>query len=198
MHNSPPLIGWKLAVRAATAGLFMVASSACGGAASAQVKPADTQIAEAVQAAPESLRDGAAVLGYNEAGELIQMRAGSNRLICLADNPADDRFEVDCYHASLEPYMARGRELRAEGVTGADVTRIRWDEIEAGDLSISRSPAALYVLTANSAEEAGRRRMVIYVPYATGEEVGLPTSPQGGSPWLMMPGKPTAHIMISQ
>jgi hypothetical protein len=199
MHNSSVSTGWRNVARTTAASLLIAAATGCDGAtASAQMKPADAQIAEAVRAAPESMRDGAAVLGYDEAGELVRLRDGTNNLLCLADDPSDERFEVDCYHTSLEPYMARGRELRAEGVTGGDVTRIRWEEIEAGELSMPDSPATLYVLNANSADEAGRARMVIYVPYATGEELGLTTSPQDGRPWLMMPGKPSAHIMISQ
>jgi hypothetical protein len=60
------------------------------------------------------------------------------------------------------------------------------------------APSALYVLSANSADEEGQTRMVIYVAFATAGELGLPTSPRDGRPWLMMPGSPSAHIMISQ
>ena len=48
------------------------------------------------------------------------MREGKNDLICLADNPNDDAFSVACYHKDLEPFMARGRELLAAGVTGKE------------------------------------------------------------------------------
>jgi hypothetical protein len=37
---------------------------------------------------------------------------------------------------------------------------------------------------------------VVYVPYATPESTGLSTTP-GTAPWLMYPGTPGAHIMIS-
>ena len=36
-------------------------------------------------------------------------------LICLADDPKIDALSVACYHKDLEPFMARGRELDADG-----------------------------------------------------------------------------------
>ena len=40
-------------------------------------------------------------------------------------------------------------------------------------------------------------RWVVYTPYATPESTGLSATPVPGGPWLMFPGKPTAHIMIN-
>lgn len=197
MHNTSPPTPTRFSLRASTAGVLILAAAGCGDA-SAQVKPADAQIAEAVRAAPGTLRDGAGVLGYAMGGELTVLRKGSNSLICLADAPGDERFEVACYHRDLEPFMARGRELVAQGVTGRERQQTRWAEIEAGDLPMPSTPSALYVLSASSAEEDGQTRMVIYVSFATAEMLGLPTSPQDGRPWLMMPGSPSAHIMINQ
>jgi hypothetical protein len=171
----------------------------------AQVPPTQTQIAAAVLAAPENQRAGATVLGYDSNGELITLREGGNELVCLGDDPTDDRFSVACYHESLEPYMARGRELRAEGTTdGGDRNQIRWQEAEAGTLAMPTAPATLYVLTGSGFDPASGEvadsylRYVLYVPGATLESTGLPSGPLGpGGPWLMFPGTPGAHIMIS-
>jgi hypothetical protein len=41
-------------------------------------------------------------------------------------------------------------------------------------------------------------RFVFYIPYATAESTGLPTSPVVvGAPWIMDPGTHRAHIMIN-
>ena len=37
---------------------------------------------------------------------------------------------------------------------------------------------------------------VIYMPYATGESVGITEERHVNGPWLMFPGTPFAHIMI--
>lgn len=171
---------------------------ACGSEAQAPPS-AEQQIAAAVKAAPQSMRDSATVLGYGDDMSLTTLRNEDGRLVCLADKPGDDQFKVSCYHESLEPFMKRGRELRRQGVAAVD--SIRRAEIESGTLSYPDHPAALYNLSGTYDAEADTVReastlKVIYVPYATGESTGLPTKPHGG-PWLMEPGTPWAHIMIS-
>jgi hypothetical protein len=163
------------------------------------------QIALAVQAAPPTLREGAAVLGYNASGQLVRLRPGTNNLICLADDPRGDNFHVSCYHRSLEPFMARGRELRARsgGATSAQVDSIRLADIAARRYRIPER-TMLYQIFAprdsvnvRDGQVRGRSHLhVVYIPYATPESTGLSTDPMRGTPWLMDPGKPWAHIMI--
>ena len=165
---------------------------------------ADAQIAAAVLAAPEERRAGATVLGYDEKGALVTLRKGSNELVCLADDPHAPGFSVACYHQDLEPYMARGRELRAQGVTNQRaINQTRWKEVEAGSLKMAKEPRTLYVLTGKTYDGATATvtdqylRWVIYVPFATPETTGLATRPVENGPWLMDPGTPGAHIMIT-
>jgi len=171
--------------------------------AAARVAPPSEQIASAVLAAPEELRAEAGVLGFDREGKLVTLREPEGELICLADTPGNDTFSVACYHRDLEPYMARGRELTAEGVTGPKRNEIRWKEIEDGTLSIAREPRMLYVLNGSGFDAAtgtvtdAYRRWVLYWPYATPEATGLSTKPQSGAPWLMFAGTAGAHIMIS-
>jgi len=171
---------------------------------SAEVTSSADQVRAAVSAAPEALREGARVLGYSAEGDLIELRKGTGELVCLADDPSDERFHVACYHRSLEPFMARGRELRAEGAERADVIKARGEEIAAGTLDFPTGPSALYSLTGPpesfDAEaqvvRGGTRVTSIYVAYATGEATGMSTSPVAdGTPWLMAAGEPWAHIM---
>jgi hypothetical protein len=95
-------------------------------AMAADIPSKETQIAGAVLAAPAELRDGAAVLGFDAEGKRVMLREGKNELICLAADPAKSTFEVDCYHKDLEPFMARGRELLAQKITGAKRNEIRF------------------------------------------------------------------------
>ena len=171
--------------------------------AGADVPPKETQIAAAVLAAPTELRDGAAVLGYNPQGELVRLREGKNELICLASDPGKTAFSVACYHRDLEPYMARGRELLAQKVTGQKRNDIRWKEVAEGKLALPREPRTLYVLTGSGFDaDTGKvkdayLRWVIYVPYATPETTGLSTKASDNAPWLMSAGTAGAHIMIN-
>src|SRR5262245_45688678 len=120
----------------------------------AETAPPAVQIAAAIQAAPAELREGAAVLGYNAKGELVNLREGKNDMICLATDPTKTAFSVACYHKDLEPFMARGRELLAQKLSNKERNDIRFKEIETGKLPMSREARALYVLTGTGFDAA--------------------------------------------
>ena len=177
----------------------------CAGlAAAADIPPAPVQIAGAILAAPAELRDGATVLGYNAEGKLTEIRAGKNEMVCLASDPAKAAFNVACYHKDLEPFMARGRELRASGVTGGQVDTVRFAEVKSGKLAMPTHPALLYSLTgpkdsfdpAAGTAKGARQLVVIYIPGATAASTGLSAKPAEGTPWIMFPGTPKAHVMF--
>lgn len=165
---------------------------------------AEQQIAAAVLPLPMDMRAGATVLGYGPDGNLVSLRKGTGEMTCLAPNQSAPRFHVACYHQSLEPFMARGRALRASGVTGDDVDSTRFREIRAGTLTMPRAPTSLYTLTgewatfdASTATAKGARSLfVVYIPFATSKTTGLPDKPVRGAPWLMGSGTPKAHIMF--
>lgn len=169
----------------------------------ADIPSPEVQIAGAILAAPPELREGAAVLGYSPQGDLVRLREGKNELICLANDSSKNRFSVACYHRDLEPYMARGRELLAQKVTGQKRNDMRWKEVAEGKLSMPREPRTLYVLTGTGFDTSSGKvtdaylRWVIYVPFATTETTGLSTKASDSAPWLMYPGTAGAHIMIN-
>ena len=181
---------------------------ACAGASTAQERSVDQQIEDALLAAPSSMRDAAVVLGYGGAPRaddaLTTLREGSGELICLADDPGEEGFHAACYHRSLDAYMAIGRRLRAAGADRSEVMDARYAALQEGRITMP-DRATLYSVSAESAPEPDRdtlpgerRLVVVYVPGATGEELGLPTRPEGDAPWLMLPGTPWAHIMIGR
>lgn len=165
----------------------------------------DKQIKAAVSPAPDAMKEGAKVLGYNEKGDLITLREGTNQLICIADDPNQGNFHVACYHKDLEPFMKRGRALKDKGLSREKVDSIRYKEIENKKIPLPQKPMALYSLTGSSKSfdyatgmiKSAKPLYVIYVPYATVESTGLPKKPVSkGAPWLMEPGTPWAHIMV--
>lgn len=171
-----------------------------------KVLPKNIQIKTAVQAAPEMYREGAKVLGYDQNGKLVILREGTNDMICLADDPDKKGISVACYSDKLEPFMKRGRELIAEGKTETEKRQIRKEEIEEGKLKMPSVVAMLYVLSADDTDynpqtgefKKSYLRYVLYKPYMTAAETGLPTKPQGpGMPWLMDANSQRSHIMIS-
>lgn len=184
----------------AALGTFVVAVAM---AQTPTVASPDDQIAAATLPLPADARASATVLGYGADGKLTTLRKGTGSMTCLADDPKVAQFHVACYHDSMEPFMARGRELRESGVTGTQVDTVRFREAKAGTLKIPNHPASLYSLTGGAFDPAtktapgARWLYVVYIPYATAATTGLSEKPQQGAPWIMFPGTPKAHIMFT-
>ncbi|MEL7163713.1 MAG: hypothetical protein AAFN92_23340, partial [Bacteroidota bacterium] len=99
-----------------------------------QISTDEALVTTALMAAPEASRADCKVIGYNMAGEFVTLKEGTNEFICLADDPKKEGFSAACYHKDLEPFMARGRALKAEGKTAKEVFDIREEEVKAGKL----------------------------------------------------------------
>ncbi len=169
------------------------------------ILPKEIQIKTAVLPAPEADKDGAMVYGYNVSGEFVVLREGSNNLVCIGDNPNKEGINVSCYSAKLEPFMARGRELTAEGKDFKEKREIRGAEVASGKIRMPKEPSMTYIYYGKDENydkstgelKDGQFRYVIYTPFATPESTGLPIKPHAkGMPWLMDPGTHRAHIMI--
>jgi hypothetical protein len=167
------------------------------------IAPIEEQIAAAVLPLPAESRSTATVLGYNMDGKLTMLRKGTGVMTCLADDPKLPAFHVACYHDAMEPFMARGRELRTSGVTGTQVDSVRFREAKSGALKIPAQPSSLYSLTGGAGFDpktgtapGASWLYVVYIPYATGATTGLSEKPQEGAPWIMFAGTPKAHIMF--
>ena len=170
-----------------------------------EVPSAEVQIKIAVQAAPAEFREHAKVYGYDKEGKFTTLREGSNGYICLAPDYTMPVYYAYCYPEILEPFMARGRELIAEGKR-KERDKIREQEFKDGKLSIPQQPTTLYGYWGESKNlnpETGeikdaKRRYVIYVPFAKAADLGLSNKPNNlGTPWLMDEGSYKAHIMIT-
>lgn len=168
----------------------------------AEIPSAEWQIKTAVLAAPKADQAGATVLGYDQSGAVVTLRKGTNNLICLADDPKKKDFSVACYHKDLEPFMARGRELAAQGKKPNEILKIREEEVKSKKLPMP-DRSVLNVTTGVHNVATGEvtdlyTRYVVYIPYATAETTGLPLAPLSpGGPWIMDPGTHRAHIMIN-
>ncbi|RED92060.1 hypothetical protein [Marinoscillum furvescens] len=158
-------------------------------------------INQATLAAPEAFRAEATVYLYDEDGTISLARKGTNGIICLGDDPNKEGFSVAAYSEELQPFMERGRALRAEGLTYQEIFDQREAEVRSGALEMP-DKSTLYVLTGEFDDDNSptntHLRYVFYIPFATSESTGLPTSPASpGGPWIMDPGTHRAHIMIT-
>lgn len=167
------------------------------------IPPAALQIRAAVAPLPLDMRDSATVLGYRTRDKLEVLRQGTNGMTCIAIFALETDFHVACYQSTLEPFMSRGRELRAQGVKGEEVDSIRAREIKSGKLAMPAS-ATMYQLfggeesfdSLTGAVSHTSTLLIIYMPFATGRTTGLSEHPNDYGPWLMYPGSYKAHMML--
>jgi hypothetical protein len=197
---------WIVAAACTAACTAPLTLAAQAPAAHADPMPDAQQIAAAVLPLPAEYRAEARVLGYHAGSQkLVTLREGSNSFICLATDPSAPQFHTSCYHKSMEPFMARGRALREQGVKGAQVDTVRFAEVKSGKLVMPRQPATLYQLIgpagsyepATNTTKGANSLFVIYMPGATAASTGLSVKPVENGPWLMFPGTPKAHIMLT-
>ena len=186
--------------------ILVLSQIALSNCAQSKVSSKEVQIKLALLSAPADKRDSATVYGYSPDEEFIMLRKGTNELICLADDPNQPGLSVACYHKDLEPFMKRGRDLRKQGKTAEEIFDTREKEVKAGKLKMPRQPATLFAYSSSKEDyneqtgevKKGYLRSVIYIPYATAQNTGLPLKPDApGLPWIMHPGTHGAHIMIN-
>ena len=153
----------------------------------------EQRIDEAVLALPASLRDGAAVIQF-ENGEQVFLREGTNGMFCRADDPDSAGIAIWCYPQAHDAYARRWYALAAEGNSPSEVDEIIAGEIESGDLEW---PTGIvnYNLRGPNLDNAVSVT-VVFMPFATGAEMGIPEERDFHRPWLMYAGTAFAHIMI--
>ena len=175
--------------------------------AASQAPPVSRQsIAAAVLPLPEQLRAGAAVVRLDSSLQPEVLRKGTNGMVCIADTPNDDRFDVRCYRDTFIPVVYRAFQLGYR-VSGEKVGA----EIDAGKLRLSREPTAGYRCLGPLAGYDASRDTVnaqiecwqsIHFPFRTAADIGLPDeadvpeSQQRGTPYVMSSGTYWSHVML--
>jgi len=170
------------------------------GLLAAEIPSAAEQIALAVLAAPEEWRDGAAVWGFGQNGEVANLRQGTNHLACFADDPTREKIMASCVSKDLEEWQVRLYELQAQGSSG--VVKTLWEEVHSGKLKEPPPAWVVNFVKGNSFNGSSgkvadyERSWIVVVPNMTPETLGLSGEKSEDKPWLMFPGTPGAHIMI--
>ena len=150
-------------------------------------------VEEALLALPDHLRENATVVKF-EGGKRIDLRTGTNELVCRADDRDAPGIAIWCYPKTHDAYARRWYQLAAQGKESAEVDSIITAEIKFGELEWP-SVAVNYNLRGPSLDNAVLTT-VVYVPFATAESIGLSDVRDFPRPWLMLGGTAFAHIMI--
>jgi hypothetical protein len=166
----------------------------------------DQVIAAAVVPLPAAMRDNAAVVRLDAAGQPETLRNGTNGMVCIADKPGDAVFDVRCYRDSFIHVVYRTFQLGAN-VSSPQVGA----EIEAGKLKLSKEPTAGYRCLGpttsydpamHSVTGEGECWESLHFPFRTAKEVGFPDMNEVPEnlrqtvPYVMGSGSYWSHVMI--
>ncbi len=155
-------------------------------------------VTQATLPLPQDLRAGATVYTYDASGERKILRPGTNQLECMPRGADDFTWCYNTVSAARRDLSAR---LRAQKKTDAEMQAAMAEATKAG--TITPTPFGTMSYRMYSKPDRIQLLWVLSVPGATPDSIGVTTASARedalelrGTPWLMLPGTPGAHIMI--
>jgi len=170
----------------------------CIAAAPVSAQTTADIVAEALLPLPDDLRGGAAVYTYDDAGERVVLRQGSNHVECQPKNA--DGF-TRCESVLMGPRRDFAAKLTAQGIEGDNLQAALADAEAAGEVDPVPFGTMHYRLFDTG--DRIQRLWLVRLPNATSDQLAMPTASQRdsslagmGLPWMMREGTPNAHLMI--
>ena len=155
-------------------------------------------IEKALSPLPMDLRADATVYTYDDNGNRVTLKVGSNHVEC---QPTDEAGFTRCGPVSQRARRDLQAKLSAQGLEGDDLQMAMQKAEDEG-----RIPARKFGSIAYRRFDTPDRiqyLMVISLPNASAEELGMPVGSQRdnslagmGTPWMMRAGTSGAHLMI--
>jgi hypothetical protein len=175
-------------------------------AAGAQERPAPPPLAPgasqadvdtALMAAPPNQRDQATVVKWKPDFTYDTLRKGTNRLVCYDRSgfPQQQPFSVQC--TSIANLDRVAQNLKAEAAGDRKKSEAILAEAEKNGTRVKPEfGSTWYTVAGPSKDQARPHHVMIAVPGATTQSMGLPDNPKLGGAWIMNAGTSTAHIMV--
>jgi hypothetical protein len=155
-------------------------------------------VTQATLPLPQDLRAGATVYTYDANGDRKVLRQGTNQIECM---PRGEDGFTWCYNKSGGPRRDLAAKLRAQKKTDKEIADAMAEATAAGRIQPTQFGTMSYRLYGKP--DRIQLLWVISVPGATPESIGVTTASARedalelrGTPWLMLPGTPGAHIMV--
>jgi len=147
------------------------------------------KIQDAMKAAPAEIAGAAAIMDWpDSAGHMAQLRAGTNGWTCMPDVPGTPANDPMCLDQQFMVWAGAWMGHKTPNVTGTGVGYM----LMGADDASNTDPFASKPDSGKSWVHTGPHVMII-VPGA--RYPGVATVPKVGTPYVMFPGTPYAHIM---
>jgi len=148
-------------------------------------------IALAMGAAPEGIAAGATIMQINAAGELEELRAGTNGWLCLPDeNPAGPGDYPICLDAVWQAWFAAFQAGETPQIAGIGMSYM----LQGGPAASNTDPFAMEPPEGADWLRDGPHIMVIAPDPARFD--AFPTEHGADGPYVMWAGTPCAHLMV--
>ena len=155
-------------------------------------------IEKALTPLPEELRADATVYRYDDDGNRVTLKEGSNQVECT---PTDEEGFTRCGPSAQRARRDLQAKLRAQGLEGEEMQMAMQKAEDEG-----RIPARKFGQMAYRRFDTPERimyLMVVSLPFATAEELGMSSAfgrdnalAGKGTPFMMRSGTAGAHLMI--
>jgi hypothetical protein len=154
------------------------------------------QIEQALAAAPERAREGAAVIKWKADHTYETLKEGTNSWVCYdrSEYLARSPFAVQCTSEGNLERVAQNRHFRAES-TDREEERATLADAEKNGARLAPEYGSIFISMEGPDLAGASIHITIAVPFATGSSTGLPENGRGGGAWIMAAGTSTAHIM---
>ena len=151
----------------------------------------------ALVAAPANQRDQATVVKWKPDFTYDTLRKGTNRLVCYDRSgfPQQQPFSVQC--TSIANLDRVAQNLKAEAAGDRKKSEAILAEAEKNGTRVKPEFGSTWYSVAGASKEQARpHHVMIAVPGATAQSMGLPDNPKAGGAWIMNAGTSTAHLMV--
>lgn len=172
-----------------------------------EILPRDMEIALALSAAPPGVSAGARVFVLTDTGWVVA-EPGTRDVTCIVDRSWSLSIEPHCYDAegarSILPMFMHRTAASHRGVPEADIDRQIADGLAGGRFRLPRRPALTYMMSAAQVLYGDDGRLVgpwrphlmLYYPWMTNADLGLPASPDMQVGTVFDEGTPRATLVI--
>ena len=162
------------------------------------------EIALALSAAPETLREKAGVYVLRKSG-YAKVRDSGNGLTCLVERSRSDTQEPICWDEegtrTILPVVLAEAEWRAQGVAEATITSRVNEGFASGRFRPPSRTGVAYMMSAENFVFNGERvihyhpHVMMYAPYVTNAMISADMK-DPNQPWVLNEGSPRAYIIV--
>lgn len=169
--------------------------------------PREREIALARSAAPDSVSDRARILALTDRGFEVAVQ-GTSPVTCIVNRSWPESVEPSCYDAeasaTILPVEVYRTEERHKGRPEGAIEREINDRLADGRFRLPRRPAMHYMMSSAQQliSDEGRAvgkwypHLMLYMPYLTNAELGLPASFDIRAGHVSDSGKPWATLVV--